>query len=170
MSTTDYIINAVLVLLVVRQIRERRLDLRGFLLPAVLVYVAARHYLHAVPTGGNDLSLIALLASAGLVLGFLCARFTHLRVGDDGVALGRAGWLAAGLWIAGIGSRMAFAFAISHGLRPEIASFSVAHHITGGDAWTAALVLMALCEVGARLATLYVRAQLATRRPAVVGA
>jgi hypothetical protein len=164
MTTTDYIINGVLVLLVLRQMRERRLDLRSLVLPAVLVFVAARNYLHALPSGGNDLELVGVLASAGIALGSLCAWFTHVRVGDDGVALARAGWAAAFFWVAGIGSRMAFAFATAHGLRHAIASFSASHQITGADAWTAALVLMALCEVTARLLTLYARGELASRR------
>jgi hypothetical protein len=40
----------------------------------------------------------------------------------------------------------------------------VPHHLTGGDAWTAAFVLMALCEVTARLVTLYARGHLVARR------
>jgi hypothetical protein len=54
---------------------------------------------------------------------------------------------------------MAFAYAAAHGAGPGIARFSVAHHITGSEAWTAALVLMAICEVTTRLAVVHLRAQ-----------
>jgi hypothetical protein len=162
MTTTDYIINAILVLLVVRQIRERRLDLQSLLLPVVLVGLAARQYLHSVPTAGNDLVLVGALGGVGATLGILCALSTHVRLGADGVALARAGWVAAALWIGGIGSRMAFAYAAAHGAGPAIGRFSVVHHITGGAAWTAALVLMALAEVVARLVTLQARGHLAS--------
>jgi hypothetical protein len=47
--------------------------------------------------------------------------------------------------VAGIGSRMVFEFGNSNGLRPDIVSFSIAHHISAA-AWPTALVLMAICE------------------------
>jgi hypothetical protein len=158
MTTTAYLINAALLLLVVRQIRERRVDLRSLLVPFVLVYSVAGSYLHSIPTAGNDLVLIVGLATVGLVLGTTSAFVHSVRVGGDGVALARAGWIAAGLWVAGIGARMAFVFASEHGAEKAIAHFSVAHGITGANAWTAALVLMALCEVASRLVALHLRA------------
>ena len=56
---------------------------------------------------------------------------TRLRLGADGLPLGRAGILAAGMWIGGVGARLAFAIAAGNGAGPAIARFSVAHHITG---------------------------------------
>ncbi len=159
MTTTDYIINGVLILLVLRQIREQRLDLVQLVLPLALVFVAAHHFLRAIPSGGNDLVLVVGLALTGAAMGFLCAASTHMRVGSDGFALARAGWIAAALWVVGIGTRMAFAFLSSHGLGPAIRDFSAANHITSGAAWTAAFVLMALAEVTARVVTLHLRAQ-----------
>ena len=82
---------------------------------------------------------------------------TRLRLGADGRPLGRAGVLAAGMWIAGVGARMVFYFAATHGAGPAIAAFSIAHHITGPAAWTAALVMMALADVLTRLAVVYLR-------------
>lgn len=41
MSITDYLINAMFVLIVARQARERELDLRSALLPLVLVAFVA---------------------------------------------------------------------------------------------------------------------------------
>ena len=158
MTTTDYLINAGLVLLVVFQIRERRVDLRSFVLPAVLAGLAAQHYLHSIPTAGNDLVLSVALASLGVILGTSSAFLTSMRVGSDGIVLARAGWLAAGLWVAGMGARMGFVLASEHGAHRAIAQFSAAHQITGAEAWTAALVLMALCEVASRLAALALRA------------
>jgi hypothetical protein len=61
--------------------------------------------------------------------------------------------------VIGIGSRMAFAFASDYGAGPAIARFSFSHHITDADAWVAALVMMALAEVIARLAVLRLRAR-----------
>jgi hypothetical protein len=72
----------------------------------------------------------------------------------------------------GIGARMGFAYATSHGAGPAIGRFSVGHSITSVDAWVAALFLMALAEVGTRLAVLWIRSRRlpATAAPAAVRA
>ena len=81
----------------------------------------------------------------------------YLRRGADGVPLSRAGWVAAILWVVGIGARMGFAYATSHGAGPAIERFSIAHSVTTVDAWVAALFMMALAEVVTRLAVLWLR-------------
>jgi hypothetical protein len=156
MTTTDYLINAAFVLVVLRQARERRLDVRGFVVPLAVVFIVARQYVHSIPTAGNDLVLAGLLASVGLALGLLSGFATHVRADGGGRALARVGWIAGGLLVAGICARMVFAFAIGHGAEPAIRSFSIAHQI-GAAAWPLALVSMALCEVTARLVTVQLR-------------
>jgi hypothetical protein len=165
---TIYLINALLVLLVVRQIREHQLDLRALAVPVLAVAAAAVMFLHAVPGGGSDIALDLLCVSAGAAMGAIGGLATRLRPGADGRPLGRAGTLAAGMWIAGVGARMAFYFAATHGAGPAIAAFSIAHHITGPAAWTAALVMMALADVLTRLAAVYARGRrlTATATPA----
>ena len=155
MTTSEYILNAAFVLLVLRQARERELDRRSVVVPLLLMFFVGSQYLHTLPTAGNDLVLIATLASLGLALGLLGGLATHVRAGN-GVALARVGWIAGGLLVLGIGSRMAFAFAVGHGFEPAVRSFSIAHRI-GAAAWPAALVLMALIEVGARIAVVQLR-------------
>ena len=170
MNATGYIINSILVLLVLRQIRETRLNWQSLVLPVVLVAAAAAYYLRSVPTAGNDVVLDLTLAATGAVLGTLCALATRMRRGADGVALAKAGWLAAILWVAGIGARMGFAYASDHGAGPAIIRFSIAHSITSTGAWVAALVIMALAEVTARLAVMWLRGRqlpAATVAPAV---
>src|SRR5580700_8908290 len=152
-----YLINALLVLLVVRQIREHQLDLRALAVPVLAVAAAAVMFLHSVPVGGSDITLDLVGVSAGAAMGAIGGLATRLRPGADGRPLGRAGALAAGMWIAGVGARMAFYFAATHGAGPAIAAFSIAHHITGPAAWTAALVRMALADVLTRLVVVYLR-------------
>ncbi len=152
-----YLINALLVLLVVRQIREHQLDLRALAVPVLAVAAAAVMFLHVVPGGGSDIALDLLGVSAGAAMGAIGGLATRLRMGADGRPLGRAGTLAAGMWIAGVGARMVFYFATTHGAGPAIARFSIAHHITGSAAWTAALVMMALADVLTRLVVVYLR-------------
>jgi len=167
----DYLINAVFVLVVFRQARERRVDVRGLLGPLVMVFFVARQYVHAIPSARNDLMLVALLTGVGLALGVSCGFATRVRAGSDGVALARVGWLAGGLLMAGIGARMVFVFAVHHGAESAVRNFSVAHQI-GAAAWPVALVAMALCEVTARLVIVQVRGRRlqATQAPAGVTA
>ena len=119
MTTTDYLINAVFVLIVFRQARERELDRRSVIIPLAIVAYVAHLYVHSIPTAGNDLVLIGALGAVGLTLGIASGFATHVRAGDNGRAMARVGWIAGALLIAGIGSRMVFAFAISHGARPR---------------------------------------------------
>jgi hypothetical protein len=155
MTTSEYLLNAAFVLLVLRQARERQLDRRSVIVPLVLMLFVGGQYLTRVPTAGNDLAFIVLLAAIGLTLGVLGGLATQVRV-ERGVALARVGWIAGGLLVLGIGSRMVFAFAIGHGFEPTVRSFSITHQI-GASAWPAAFVLMALVEVGSRIAIVQVR-------------
>ena len=169
MNTTGYIINSVLVLLVVMHIRGRRLDFQNLVLPVVLVAAAAAYYLHTIPTAGNDLALELGLALLGATLGSLCALFTIIERDGEGVVIARAGVVAAALWVAGVGGRMLFAYSSHHGAGAAIAHLSRTASITSSQAWTAALVLMALAEVITRLVVVRVRAWRATPAAAPAG-
>jgi hypothetical protein len=150
-----YLVNASLILLVIRQIREHPLDARSLMAPVLAVGCAAVLFLHSVPAGGADLVLEAVCLLAGAVMGGLGGLATRLRLGADGRPLGRAGAVAASMWVGGVGARLVFAVAASNGAGPAIARFSVAHHITGSSAWVAALVMMALADVLTRLVVIY---------------
>jgi hypothetical protein len=138
-----YVINALLVLLVIRQIREHPLDLRSLAIPVLAVGVAAFFFLHSVPLGGNDIALELACVLTGALMGAIGGFATYLRRGADGRPLGHAG--------------------------PAIARFSVANHITGEAAWIAALIMMALADVLTRLVIIYLRGRrLAASAPAPV--
>ena len=156
MTTLDYLINGGFIVMVFMQARERRLDRRALVVPLVIVFFVAQQYLHTIPVGGNDLVLVGALVAAGVSLGVVGGFATHVRVGDQGFALARVGWIAGGLLVAGIGSRMVFAFAVTHGAEGAIRDFSITHQIDAA-AWPVALVSMALCEVVARLVTVQLR-------------
>jgi hypothetical protein len=157
MTTTDWLLDIALLLIVFRQIREGRVDARFVLLPLGIVTWVGHSYLHGIPTAGNDLVLIAVMVAIGATLGILGGLATRVRT-DGTHALVQAGWIAAGLWILGMGSRMAFELWSEHGGAPSIAHFSAAHDITSSQAWVTAFVLMALTEVGTRLAVIVYRA------------
>jgi hypothetical protein len=156
MTTIDYLINAVFVLIVFRQSRERELDRRSVIIPLGIVAYVAHMYIRSIPTSGNDLVLIGALGTIGLTLGIASGFATHVRAGEKGLAVARVGWVAGALLIAGIGSRMVFAFALTHGAHHAVASFSIAHQISAA-AWPVALVLMALMEVTTRIAIVQLR-------------
>jgi hypothetical protein len=162
MTITDYLINAMFVLIVVRQARERDLDLRSALVPLAVLAFVATIYIHSIPTAGNDLVLIGLLTSVGLGLGVASGLATHVRNGEHGVAVARVGWLAGLLLVFGITARLVFEFAVTHGAHHAVVSFSIAHHITAA-AWPVALVAMALAEVITRIAIVQTRGHQVTR-------
>ena len=138
--------------------RESKLGWLTLALPLVMVTGFGLYYLRSVPTGGNDLVLEIGLLAVGALLGVACGFATHLRRDAHGAVLVRAGVLAAVLWVAGVGSRIAFAQYAAHGGGASIYRFSVEHSITSSQAWVAGLILMAFAEVLARLVTIRVRA------------
>jgi hypothetical protein len=169
MKTIDYLINAVFVLIVLRQARERELDRRSVIIPLAIVAYVTYLYVHSIPTAGNDLMLIGALGAIGLASGVASGFATHVRAGDNGHAVARVGWIAGALLIAGIGSRMVFAYADSHGAHHAIASFSYTHQI-GSAAWPVALVLMAMLEVSTRIAIVQLRGRQAMRASVAIPA
>lgn len=157
MSPGDYLLNIALIALVVRQMRGRPLTTFNLILPLALVAGAAAVYLRGFPTGGKDLVLELGGAAVGLLLGIGCAMTTAVRPGPGGVAVAKAGVVAAGLWIVGVGARLGFELYATHGGAAAIRRFSVAHQITSAEAWVSALLLMALCQVVTRTGLLYAR-------------
>ncbi|MFE3586579.1 hypothetical protein ACFXOY_03545 [Streptomyces niveus] len=163
MTTTDWIIDIALVLVVFRQLREGRLDLKTFLIPLGIVAFVAHNYLDSIPTAGNDLVLIGVLMAVGAALGIAGGVYTRIR-SASGHLLIKAGAVSAILWVLGMGARMGFQMWTVHGGgSDDVARFSLAHHITGEQAWVAAFVLMALTEVVTRVATIYVRSRMVDR-------
>ena len=157
MTTTDYILDSLLVLLVVLQIKERPLSTPALIRPLVLVAFAVVNYLHGVPTAGNDLVLVAVLALVGLTIGMASGQTVLMRRGRAGEILARAGWVSGFFWVLGMGSRFAFALWTSHGGAATIGHFSAQHAITSGEAWAVALLAMAVFEVCGRSLVLAAR-------------
>jgi hypothetical protein len=157
MSITEYILDSALVLLVLLQIKERPLSTRDLVRPVVIVSIAVVTYLNGIPTAGNDLVLVAVLALLGLTIGVASGQTVLMRRGRDGEVLARARWMSGFFWVLGMGSRFAFLVWISHGGAATIGHFSAQHAITSGQAWTAALLAMAVFEVCGRSLVLAAR-------------
>jgi len=157
MSATDYLLNGVLIAIVVLQVRGHKMTLRLLVLPIVVVGVVAAEYLHGLPSGTANLTLVFAGALAGLLLGVGCGLATAVYRNAGGQIIGKAGALAAVLWIAGVGARLAFAIYVTHGGSGAVGRFSAAHGITTGEAWVDCLILMALVEILSRTAVLGTR-------------
>jgi hypothetical protein len=157
MTTTDYILDSLLVLLVLLQIKEKPLSTKSLIRPLVIIGVAVMNYLHGIPTAGNDLVLVGATATLGALIGLMSAYTLKMRVGDDGEVLARAGWASGFFWVLGMGSRFAFIFWMTHGGAGSIVQFSAQHSITSAEAWTVALLAMAVFEVVGRTALVALR-------------
>jgi len=169
MSTTQYLLNAVLLAFVLwANLGTRPVSRARFTLPLLLVAVAAAGFLRDVPTAGSDLTLEVVGVAAGVVLGLLAAALVRVDRDTTGRLVLRAGAPYAALWLVVIGGRCAFAYGAQHWFPRAIGEFSATHHITGADAWTAAFVLMALAMVVTRVAATGVATAVAARRPSHV--
>ena len=150
MTFTDYLIDSALVLLVLLQIKERKLTTKALVLPVVIVAIAVANYVHGIPTAGNDLVLVAVLALVGLLIGVASGQAVMMRRDADGDVLARSGWVSGFFWVLGMGSRFAFLIWVNNGGASTIGHFSATHSITSGAAWTVALLAMAAFEVCGR--------------------
>lgn len=134
MTPFDYILDSALVLLVLFQIKERVLSTRSLIRPLVIVGIAVANCLHGIPTAGNDLVLVAILATLGAAIGAASGQAVKMRLGANGQVLARSGWLSGLFWVLGMGSRFAFIFWITHFGAGPIAHFSAQHSITSSEA------------------------------------
>jgi hypothetical protein len=148
MSPTDYIIDSALVLLVILQMKERVLTNKTLLRPVIILAIAVFSYFKTFPTAGNDIPLIIAVSGIGAVLGLLSGVTVIMARNAEGQVTARAGLASAAFWVLGMGARFAFAvWAASGGGASALATFSGAHHITSAQAFTVALLGMAVCEV-----------------------
>ncbi|HTV12095.1 MAG TPA: hypothetical protein VME20_09555 [Acidimicrobiales bacterium] len=157
MTFTDYVLDIALIGIVFLQLRGRRLTVRTLLVPLGIVAYAAATYFNGIPTAGNDVVLVVVVALYGAILGCLSGLFTKVSPNANGEPVARARLAAALFWVIGTGSRFAFQLYAAHGGESAVARFSASHHITM-EAWVAALLLMAISEVVVRTAVLGWRA------------
>jgi hypothetical protein len=158
MTTTEYLLNAALVLVVLRQLRGKRLVGSAIYVPLAICAYVGYTYLHSIPTSGNDLLLVLIGSAVGLMLGTLCGLCTLVYPDRDGIPFARATGAAAVLWVLGVGARIGFTLYAQHGGGSTIEHFSIVHALSQ-DAWVAGFVLMAILEAVSRTTVLLVRAR-----------
>jgi hypothetical protein len=153
MTTAEWILNCTLLgWVLLRNLGTRPITRNTYLVPLAVVAVAAGIYLRHVPGGGNDHLLELVGIGAGVLFGLAASACTRLVRDGSGRLAARAGAAFAAVWVVAIGGRIAFAELATHSWGPAVARFSIAHQITGADAWRAAFVLMALVMVLTRVA------------------
>lgn len=157
MDLTEWLISVALILVVVRQIRGRKVTLIGLFWPVPLVVWGAMTYVGGVPAYAADWTFVGADCAAGLALGVGCGLLTEVYL-DGGVVTARARWLAAALWIVGMSSRLAFGLFASNGGAAQIGELSEKLGIHSANTWASGLIAMALAEVVARSAVLFLRA------------
>jgi len=157
-SPTDYLVDILLVGLVLRQIRPRALTPRSVLLPAVLLAFAGGQYLKAFPTAGNDVLMDVVLVGSGAVFGVVSGVTTKVWTEPSRGIVCKAGAVAAGAWVLGMGIRLAFdIWAHTSSGEASLVRFSLRHSITSADAYATAFVLMAFAQVLIRVGILQYR-------------
>jgi hypothetical protein len=163
MSTPQYALNVgLLVYVLASNLGTRRLSSARLLLPVALVAVAGWFFLRDIPTRGHDVQLEVIGVIVGAALGVLAGLLVGVRRTPAGELLTQAGAAYAVLWVVVIGGRVAFAYGAEHWFAQSIGQFSMAHQITGADAWTTAFVLMALAMVLVRVLVTSARMQVLT--------
>lgn len=167
MSTTEIaVLVAVGIVLIVSQVRTRRLGLRMLVMPVGAACWLGYDYVYGAPTLANDLYLYVIAGTLGGGIGLLGGALAELRrEPGTGMLLVRGSWVYAGLLVALLGGRLAFAWAVNNVWRTQVIQFCIDHQITGQTAIVAALMLMIVATIGARTAVVVGRAALVSTRP-----
>jgi hypothetical protein len=153
MTTAEWILNCTLLgWVLLRNLGTRPVTRSTYLVPLAVVAVAAAIYLRDIPADGNDHLLELAGVATGVVFGLAATACTRLLRDGSGRVVARAGVAFAAVWVTAIGGRIAFAELATHSWAPAVGQFSIAHQITGADAWRSAFVLMALAMVLTRVA------------------
>ena len=152
MNTIDYLISVALILLVVRQMRPRRLTVVGLMWPLPLIAWAAVDYVKVPELSGNNGLMFAGCTIAGVLFGVGCGVATRIYR-ENGSCKVQSTTLALLFWLLGVGGRLAFGIFAEHGGGEWIYTFSISHGLRL-ETWGTALISMALCEVASRTTVL----------------
>ncbi len=157
MTVVQWVIDITLVLIVLRQIQETKIDWLFVAVPAVIVALTSWYYLEPFEITTPNMTVLAICATIGLLTGIVGGMVTKVRV-EDGIAYAKAGLAAASIWVVSMGARLAFIIWATHGSGQEtLRNFSIDHSITSGNVYQTSLVILALSEVVVRFAVILYR-------------
>lgn len=148
MTLIDILVSCALMMLVLRQIRGRKLTIFSLIWPILLVGWSVIEYMTGFPLHNNGWILIIGCITLGLILGVACGITTAVYTQNRQIYARAGGW-AVVFWLVGMSGRLVFGLYAEHGGAEQIYRFSLDCSIPI-DAWASALILMALCEVTSR--------------------
>lgn len=157
-TPTIIILVGVGLLLAMQQLRYRRVSVRTLALPIVVAGVLWYAYVQGAPTIGDDMDLYLICGAIGAALGLVGGVLSSVRQDEAGGAwLVKGGAVYAGLLLALIAGRLGFAYYAENGGYAQIRQFSIDHAISGQAPIVAALMLMVVTTILARLVVVLAR-------------
>lgn len=160
MPTSALILSAVILIgVLASDLGRRAVTHRRLGRPLLIAGIAGSMYLSAFASKGDGLAIELAGAGVGAVLGLLAGSLMRVEHDRDGQAFTRAGASYVMIWVAVVGTRLAFIYGSEHVFSASLGSWMAAHHVTTA-ALTNGLVLMALAMTVARTISLIARARL----------
>lgn len=168
MTASDYLLGLGAMAIVLWGMRRHELSDRRLLRPLIIAAVVCVGFLPAIPTTGADLALVAAGTLTGIACGAISGLATRVERDGTGAIVATGTPLAVAVTGGAFAARFAFAVAATNGLGPAIGRASQALDVTSAQAWVAALVLMAVGDLGVRALVLWQR-RAAVRADAYTG-
>jgi hypothetical protein len=169
-TTTIIILVGVGLLLAIQQLRYRRFGWRTLTLPIVFAVVLWYAYVQGAPTIANDMDLYLICGAIGAAFGVVGGVLSSVRHDEaSGAWLVKGGAVYAGLLLALIAGRLVFAYYAENGGAAQVRQFSIDHGISGQSPIVAALMLMVVATILARLVVVLARLGYSSSRSARLG-
>jgi hypothetical protein len=168
MTFSDYLLGFGAMAIVLWGMRRHELTDRSLRRPLIIAAVVCVAFLPAIPTAGADVALVAAGVLTGIACGAVGGLATRVERDGPGAVIATGTPLAVAVTGGAFAARLAFAVAATNGLGPAIGRASQALGITSAQAWVAALVLMAVCDLTVRALVLWQR-RAAVRASAYAG-
>jgi hypothetical protein len=157
-TTTIIVLVGIGLFLSIQQMRYRRFGLRTLALPMVFAVVLWYAYVQGAPTIGSDMDLYLICGAIGAALGLVGGVLSSVRRDEaTGTWLVKGGAVYAGLLLALIAGRLGFAYYAENGGFATVRQFSIDHAISGQAPIVAALMLMVVATILARLVVVLAR-------------
>jgi hypothetical protein len=133
---------------IVLQLRAREFGLRTLAIPLAVGGWLSYSYIYGAPTLYSDPTLYAIAGLVGAAVGVVGGTLASIwRDGNRIMVRGSA--VYAGLLVALVGARLAFAWAAQNAWQVQIRQFCIEHQITGQAPIVAALMLMLVATITA---------------------
>ncbi len=173
MPASVWILNLVVLAVVLEaDLGRRKIGWFRVLRPLITAAAVVGAYLSSVPTSGHNLTLEAIGAGAGILLGLAAHLFISVgyepvksRKGVRDRAISRAGFGYAAFWAVIFAGRLMFIYGSEHWFSRSLGQFLVAHQLSAAGL-TDAVIFMAIAMALARSVLLGARGRRATRRSA----